>query len=141
MVEVLVLGNNQVFAFYGTHVLAEFYEVTFPAFDRLALEKVIEEACTVGNAQIIQQETATFTNGGYTLFALLKESHLSIHTYPEHQAIFLDVFTCGKSAPEKIIEALAEYYQPASIELQTVERGKDIGGFAVGNESIGSSRF
>ncbi|ALS02750.1 hypothetical protein ATZ33_15600 [Enterococcus silesiacus] len=109
--------------FNGTHVLAEFYGVSFPLFDRKELETVVTEACIAGNAHIIQQEIAEFTNGGYTLFALLKESHLSIHTYPEHQSIFLDVFTCGNADSKKVVEKLTDYYQPDSFSLQTIERG------------------
>lgn len=124
MAEGQVLVNKiQQHEFSGTHVLAEFYGVTIPLFDQHEIETVVNKACLKGHAHVIKQEAATFANGGYTLFALLKESHLSIHTYPEHHAIFIDVFTCGKADSKKVVEELATYYQPTSLTLKTVKRG------------------
>ncbi|MGX7149878.1 adenosylmethionine decarboxylase [Enterococcus ureasiticus] len=116
-------NNSKQHDFSGTHVFAEFYGVNIPLFNQNELENIISQACLAGDAHVIKQEAAEFANGGYTLFALLKESHLAIHTYPEHQSIFIDVFTCGKADSKKVVEKLAEYYQPSSLDLQTVKRG------------------
>lgn len=109
--------------FCGKHVLAEFYGIELPRFNQKELEACVQAGCEKAGAHIVDIRTACFSNGGYTLVALLKESHISIHVYAEHRAAFLDAFTCGNTNPGLIIEALAEYYRPQQKKIQEIQRG------------------
>ncbi len=110
-------------SFCGKHVLAEFYEIKEISLHQKELEACVRAGCAKAGAHIVEMRTAKFSNGGYTLVAVLKESHISIHVYAEHRAAFLDAFTCGDTNPAAIIEDLASYYQPKLKKIQQIARG------------------
>lgn len=112
------------YQFKGKHILAEFYEVEHMLTDEKQLETVISKCCDEANVTLIGFDFKAFENGGYTLCALLKESHITIHTYPEYNSIFLDVFTCGKSNTQLIVDRLSELYMPQRKKIQIIERGE-----------------
>ncbi len=111
------------YQFRGKHILAEFYGVEQMVSDERQLKSFLIDCCNEANVSLIGFDFKTFDNGGYTLCALLKESHITIHTYPEFNSIFLDVFTCGKSNTQLIVDRLAELYRPQRKEIQNIERG------------------
>lgn len=114
------------YQFKGKHILAEFYEVEQMVNDEEQLKAFLLQCCTEANVNLIGFDISFFDNGGYTLCALLRESHIAIHTYPEYNSIFLDVFTCGKANTKLIIDRLATLYQPKRKEIQYIERGKSL---------------
>src|SRR5699024_5139825 len=89
-------GSNH---FTGLHVLAELYGVTHAQLnDPTALQDALRTALTGAGATIRELHAHQFTPQGVTVLAMLSESHASIHTYPETEAAFVDVFTCGNTA-------------------------------------------
>ena len=61
--------------------------------------------------------------GGVSGVAVLAESHISIHSWPEENFAALDVFMCGNARPEKAIDVLRQAFQPQEINVQTIRRG------------------
>ena len=66
---------------------------------------------------------------GVTGVVLLAESHLAVHTWPEHAAVTLDVYVCNRggdnSQPaQALLAALIELFAPASLQRHTLERGR-----------------
>ena len=58
---------------------------------------------------------------------LLSESHASIHTYPEFNACFVDLFTCGeKCSSEYFDQALQSYLKPKLVNGRTLIRTHEI---------------
>jgi S-adenosylmethionine decarboxylase len=54
---------------------------------------------------------------------MLSESHASIHTYPEHNACFLDIFTCGRAIDlAQFPDILCALWQPKSFNKNLLER-------------------
>lgn len=84
------------FEFVGRHFIASYYDCDPKVLDHVkhlkeALCKAIEES----GASLLNMTVHKFNPHGVTLVALLSESHATIHTYPEHRACFVDLFTCG----------------------------------------------
>ena len=68
-----------------------------------------------------------FSPRGYTAVLLLSESHASIHTYPEHGACFVDLFTCGTTCKaEAFDQVLRDYLQPLQITQRILLRHHEI---------------
>ncbi len=60
---------------------------------------------------------------GVTGFILLKESHFSLHTWPEERYAAFDIFTCGPMLPEKGIDRLKIDFKAGDIRVKKVQRG------------------
>jgi len=74
--------------------------------DEQALLAVMREAAVAGNATVVGQATNIFPNGAVTAVLLLAESHLSVHTWPEHGFAAFDVLTCGRLNADAIFNHL-----------------------------------
>ena len=82
--------------------------------------------------------------GGVTGMVLLAESHLALHTWPEHAAVTLDVYVCNFSTDnsvkaEELLQALIQRFAPASVERHQIERGgmSARGGMPAAPQTIG----
>ena len=112
------------YQFYGVHYIANYLECNHEALINInELHKTIILAIQESGATILQQNEQIFENNGYTILFLLSESHCSIHTYPEHNSIFMDLFTCGENCSYKPFEQIMfEYLQPKSKSTTIIYR-------------------
>lgn len=65
-------------------------------------------------------------NGGVSGVAVLAESHISIHSWPEHQYAALDIFMCGDTQPEACVEVLREAFSASNVAVSELLRGRGI---------------
>jgi len=61
--------------------------------------------------------------GGIAGVAMLIQSHISVHTWPESGYGAFDAFTCGAADPYKIIPVLQQAFRPESIQVAEYKRG------------------
>ena len=85
--------------------------------DEPALMKAMREACDVGHATVLGDTSAIFPNGAVTGVLLLAESHLSVHTWPEHRLATFDLLTCGRLHGELILGYLRETLGPVRFNV------------------------
>ena len=64
-------------------------------------------------------------NGGVSGVAVLAESHISIHTWPERGYAAIDVFMCGKAKPENCVPVLQDAFAPRHTGVNEILRGQD----------------
>ncbi|MDG9970691.1 adenosylmethionine decarboxylase [Achromobacter mucicolens] len=109
----------------GRHVLADFRGVA-PSLltDAQALERQMTAAAHAAGAQVLSAHFHHFGEGaGVTGVILLSESHISIHSWPEHRFAALDIFMCGAARPEDALDFLRAALAPESVAVTTVARG------------------
>ena len=109
----------------GRHVLAELGGIDPRVLDDSErLRADLDAALTDAGARVRQIVTERFEPQGVTVVAVLAESHASIHTWPEHGGMHVDVFTCGESAdPVAAVRNLATRVGAGDTALQVVDRG------------------
>ena len=78
----------------GEHITLDIIGTT-KEYDPLVFEKVINEIAKAAKVTILNISKYKFEPQGFTILALLAESHISIHTWPENGMAVCDVFTCG----------------------------------------------
>ncbi|MFY0476869.1 adenosylmethionine decarboxylase [Achromobacter marplatensis] len=109
----------------GRHVLADFRGVAAERLtDPATLEAQMIAAAHAAGAQVLSAHFHHFGEGaGVTGVVLLSESHISIHSWPEHRFAALDIFMCGEAQPELALARLQDALAPESVHVTTIARG------------------
>jgi S-adenosylmethionine decarboxylase len=108
----------------GTHVFGNLYGVdSFLLKDLAATKEIILKAAELGNLHIIDVIEKQFNIinspdlGGVSVIALLVESHIAVHTWPESNYVTVDIYSCGKdSKPEAALDYIVSKFSPADVE-------------------------
>lgn len=109
----------------GTHILLELWGADIPD-SKAAIEDIIIEGIYASKSTLIKIESHKFEPQGITAFALLAESHISVHTWPEFGYVAIDVFTCGTDArPEAAVRHFINSFNPKKHKIHTVVRGTE----------------
>jgi S-adenosylmethionine decarboxylase len=110
--------------FAGTHLIVDLRGAQ-RLDDVPYIERALIEAVEAANATLLHIHLHHFTpNGGVSGVAVLAESHISIHTWPERGFAALDIFMCGGANPHKTIPVLERAFKPTSMSVQEHLRGE-----------------
>ena len=82
----------------GEHLTLDFLGTT-KEYTQSFYEKLIYKISKAAKVEVIGISRHKFEPQGFRLVALLAESHMSFHTFPEKKVISFDFFTCGKKSP------------------------------------------
>ncbi len=115
----------------GLHILAEFHDC---AGDRRLLQEadalaaLCRRACVEAGLDVVAAAFHQFPDAGATGALVLAESHLAIHTWPELDAVTLDLYVCNysqdnRAAAEAAYEALKAEFKPQRVVRHDVRRG------------------
>ena len=105
----------------GEHITLDFLGVKrdyTPEF----YEKVIYKIAKAAKVEILNVSSHKFEPQGFTLVALLSESHFSFHTFPERGVISFDFFTCGKVNPKVALKILRNEIQHERVVTNAFDR-------------------
>jgi len=111
----------------GKHILLDMYgakQLSNLSF----IEESLKRAAKACSANVLKIDLHSFgENAGVTGVALLAESHISIHTWPELSYAAIDIFMCGRCDAELAIEPFKSDFSPQHIEVKTCLRGGGVG--------------
>jgi S-adenosylmethionine decarboxylase len=109
--------------FAGTHVIIDLWGAT--GLDDIKLiDRTLKKAVEDCKATLLHIHLHRFEpSGGVSGVAVLAESHISIHTWPERGYAALDVFMCGSALPHKAVPVLRAAFKPTSVQFVEHRRG------------------
>lgn len=109
----------------GTHILLDLRGCDGAALsDVAAIRAAMLDAATAAGATIISEHFHAFSPIGVSGVVIIAESHLSIHTWPEHGFAAVDIFTCGAPLqPDRAVALLVERLRCADPRRMEVQRG------------------
>jgi S-adenosylmethionine decarboxylase len=88
------------------------------------VESTLREAAEACGATVLHVHVHEFaSNGGVSGVAVLAESHISIHTWPELDFAAFDIFMCGNCAPENAMPVLRRAFRPLRESVSEQKRG------------------
>lgn len=91
------------------------------------LAALLVTAAEAGGASVLQSHFHPFGAGkGITGVVLLAESHITVHTWPEHGYAAFDIFMCGDCRPMQAAEVITSACPDAVTTVQSIERGVPI---------------
>lgn len=116
--------ESRVPASVGFHCILELYDCSKALLnDADFVRQSLRDAATVANATLLNEVLHQFEPQGITALALLSESHISVHTWPEVGYAALDVFTCGHHTdPEKACQHLMKAFKARRHSLKKLRR-------------------
>lgn len=110
--------------FAGTHLILDLWQAS-NLDDLEIMEAALRQAITASNATLLHIHLHHFTPfGGISGVAVLAESHISVHTWPEREYAAFDVFMCGDADPEKTIPILMQVFTPGETNVIRHCRGE-----------------
>ena len=117
-------GKDEKLIHQSKHLLLELYKCDREKLnDESFLRCILNRAAKLANATVLNLISNKFEPQGVTAIALLAESHISIHTWPESNYSAVDIFTCGKNMmPELASQYLIEALRAEEHSLRVIER-------------------
>lgn len=109
----------------GMHVLLDLHDVSGAMLtDCPLIEQLLLDAAAAAGARVLGSRFHPFGPGqGITGVLLLAESHISIHTWPEHGYAAVDVFMCGDARPMAAITLIRDRLGAARSSVRECPRG------------------
>jgi S-adenosylmethionine decarboxylase len=88
-------------------------------------ERALREMVVALDVNLLDLRVYPFSPVGVTGIAIVSESHLGIHTWPEHGYAAVDVFTCGSPRdPQGAVDVLRRLFEPERIGIMEINRGQ-----------------
>jgi S-adenosylmethionine decarboxylase len=110
----------------GAHLIVDLYD-SHGLDDIDLIEDTLRRCVAAAGATLLHIHLHHFEpNGGVSGVAVLAESHISIHSWPEANYAALDIFMCGKAEPEKCVPVLRKAFKPKRIVVSELLRGQGL---------------
>ena len=118
------LNNEQKLIHQSKHFLLELYKCNYEKLnDESFLRCTLNRAAKLAKATVLNLISNKFEPHGVTAIALLAESHISIHTWPESNYSAVDIFTCGHNMlPELASQYIINASEAEEHTLRVIER-------------------
>ena len=90
------------------------------------VERTLIDCIEAAGATLLHVHLHPFEpNGGISGVAVLAESHISIHSWPERGYAALDIFMCGRARPERCLDVLKTAFSAERMTVKEILRGKE----------------
>jgi S-adenosylmethionine decarboxylase len=109
----------------GAHLIVDLYNAEC-LNDIDHIEATLRQCVVAANATLLHLHLHRFQPNGVSGVAVLAESHISIHTWPDAGYAALDVFMCGKANPDACIPILREAFKAKQIAVSELLRGQGL---------------
>src|SRR5438477_12906848 len=107
----------------GSHLIIDLWEAEGLG-DRERIEQALIDAVKASGATLLHVHLHRFTEGGgISGVAVLAESHISVHTWPERGYAAFDIFMCGGAEPRRALSVLKKAFHPKRTVIGEYKRG------------------
>lgn len=109
----------------GRHVIAELWDCNIEKLNNITMiEQIFVDAALKAGAEVREVAFHKFAPHGVSGVVIISESHLTIHSFPEHGYASVDVYTCGdRIDPNVAAQYIAESLEASTQESVEVPRG------------------
>jgi S-adenosylmethionine decarboxylase len=115
--------NRDGVTFAGTHLIIDLWGAK-ELGDLARMETALRDCVSASGATLLHLHLHHFTPSyGISGVAVLAESHISVHTWPERDYAAFDVFMCGDAQPHRAIAVLEAAFAPARTKVTEIQRG------------------
>lgn len=124
------LEGSQSKGVIGKHVYGNLYGIDPEVLkNEQYLRSLVIKAAEVANVHLVEVKSWKFIGGdkeGVSVLALVLESHIAIHTWPDYRFATVDVYTCGDhSMPERAFNYIVNTLKPKRYTIFNADRSSD----------------
>ncbi|UCH80443.1 MAG: adenosylmethionine decarboxylase [Nitrospiraceae bacterium] len=113
----------------GRQLIAEFIYCSGNMLgNKKTLDKILTQGIQESGLTLVSLTGKQFSPAGVTSIALISESHVAIHTYPEAGHASVDIFTCanGSQNVNKLLRFLKDKFKPQTVRIMELDRGNPL---------------
>ncbi|BAC12894.1 adenosylmethionine decarboxylase [Oceanobacillus iheyensis] len=109
----------------GRHIIAELWECNLEKLNNIDfIRDTFVEAAVLAGAEVREVVFHPFAPYGISGVVIISESHLTIHSFPEHGYASIDVYTCGdKVDPNIAVKHIADALESSVGQFREIPRG------------------
>ena len=116
-----IVEHNQIYA--GSHLIIDLWNTRFDNKIN-TLKRIIKKSILIADATMLHIHLHRFgKEEGISGVAILAESHISVHTWPERDYIAFDIFMCGATKPQEASQYLIDTLKPKKNKITNLRRG------------------
>jgi len=116
-------STNGYVKYAGIHLIVELWKANNLS-SLPKIKQILEECVKACGATLLKIDLHKFNpQGGISGVAIIAESHISIHSWPEYKYAAIDIFVCGEVDPYKSIPVLKKGFKPKKIQIMEIKRG------------------
>lgn len=109
--------------FAGVHLIIDLHGASHLS-DIDHIEATMRRCVEASRATLLHIHLHRFEPDGVSGVAVLAESHISVHTWPESRYAAFDVFMCGDTRPQACIEIMRDAFEAERIDVKEILRGE-----------------
>ena len=107
----------------GVHLIIDLHGA-YHLSDAAYIENTLRRCIEASRATLLHIHLHRFKPDGISGVAVLAESHISVHTWPESRFAAFDVFMCGDTDPHACIDIMREAFEAERADVQELLRGE-----------------
>lgn len=109
----------------GRHLIMELYDCDRQVLDDIGrIDEILLEAAAAARATVVSKVGHQFAPHGVSAIVAIGESHLAVHTWPEHGYCAADIFTCGDHTDnDAAFQVLRQAFRAGNCAALEVTRG------------------
>ena len=109
----------------GYQTTVDFYDCDASVINSVVfITDILEKAANIMQLSVVNTTIHEFSPIGISGVIVIKESHIAIHTWPEHNYVALDFFTCNKSFDlDEGIQWIQQQFKAERLEKNSSQRG------------------
>ncbi len=109
----------------GVHYLLDFYDCDINHLTSISkIRNIMVNAGKIGNFNVVKKCFHQFKPYGVSGVLVLKESHFTIHTWPEHKYAAVDIFLCDTNINvENVVKYLCDVFSTNNYKIKKISRG------------------
>jgi S-adenosylmethionine decarboxylase len=109
----------------GSHLIIDLYDAE-RLNDQAYIEETMLDCVKQAGATLLHIHLHPFEPTGVSGVAVLAESHISVHTWPETGYAAFDVFMCGDARPELCVDILRKAFNAKRVGVSELLRGREV---------------
>ena len=91
--------------------------------EKETMEEFLQDLAQIYGGEILALQVYQFQPFGLSALLVMPESHVAVHTWPEHSYAALDIFLKMDLEPQDSVPLIEQYFAPQDVKIKELERG------------------